>query len=178
MLHAAIDWERTYASFGTISFLLASFTAVVGVATLILTPMSPSYVEFLGLAALVTESTLAMPQAVTNFKQKSTKGLRFERVVLHLCHLSPLFSHTLGLSMISNVLLAALFFGDVFKTAYFVVLGSPFQFILCGCIQLSVDFVLFYQLFKYGNGEVVGGVESSPNKSAVTRTPKVAKYEL
>lgn len=39
--------------------------------------------------------------------------------------------------------------GDCGKTAYFIYENSPAQFWLCGIIQVSYDFFLFFKYFNY-----------------------------
>ncbi|XP_022669344.1 PQ-loop repeat-containing protein 1-like isoform X2 [Varroa destructor] len=68
-------------------------------------------VEFVGLVAVLTEALLGMPQFYKNFVNKSTAGMSTSMVMLWL-------------------------FGDVFKTAYFVLRDSPVQFVLCGILQV------------------------------------------
>jgi hypothetical protein len=39
--------------------------------------------------------------------------------------------------------------GDAFKTFYFITQNQPFQFIMCGSIQLTVDFIIIAQILLY-----------------------------
>jgi hypothetical protein len=39
--------------------------------------------------------------------------------------------------------------GDVFKTYYFLSTGAPFQFVLCGLVQLAVDALIVVQMWVY-----------------------------
>ncbi len=80
--------------------------------------------EAVGFSALLLESTLAMPQLYRNHINKSCAGLSLE-------------------------LVAAWVIGDLFKTVLFISRGSPAPFILCGLIQLSVDFGVVFQLYIY-----------------------------
>ena len=67
---------------------------------------------------------LGVPQAITNYKKKSTKGL-------------------------SVSLIGSWFLGDAFKTIYFVINGSPAQFLFCGLFQITMDTVILYQIYTY-----------------------------
>eukprot|EP01080_Neovahlkampfia_damariscottae_P008989 gene8989-1088_t len=82
------------------------------------------YVELLGSFSLLIESLLGLPQAIKNFKMKSTKGL-------------------------SIVLIGTWFVGDLFKTIYFSFNGLPIQFIICGVTQIIMDTLILYQMFIY-----------------------------
>jgi len=42
------------------------------------------------------------------------------------------------------------FLGDFAKTCYFIIENQPFQFILCGVIQLTVDIIIIGQIIAYG----------------------------
>eukprot|EP01117_Protostelium_nocturnum_P012307 TRINITY_DN452_c0_g2_i3.p1 TRINITY_DN452_c0_g2~~TRINITY_DN452_c0_g2_i3.p1 ORF type:complete len:155 (-),score=38.71 TRINITY_DN452_c0_g2_i3:125-589(-) len=85
---------------------------------------SSFYWEVLGTIALATESILGVPQMINNQKTKSTKGLSLE-------------------------LIGSWLLGDVFKTVYFVAKGSPFQFLLCGTIQVVVDIIICVQIYHF-----------------------------
>ncbi len=39
--------------------------------------------------------------------------------------------------------------GDAFKTFYFIWEKQPFQFIMCGTVQLIVDFIIIAQIYTY-----------------------------
>mmetsp|Transcript_36021 Transcript_36021/g.32400 ORF Transcript_36021/g.32400 Transcript_36021/m.32400 type:complete len:81 (-) Transcript_36021:326-568(-) len=67
------------------------------------------YVETIGFLALSIEATLGMPQAYSNWKNASTKGL-------------------------SVALVVNWFLGDASKTGFFVFKDQPMQFILCGIV--------------------------------------------
>ena len=40
--------------------------------------------------------------------------------------------------------------GDIFKTAYFVMNDSPFQFCVCGAVQILIDVAILLQVLYYG----------------------------
>jgi hypothetical protein len=39
--------------------------------------------------------------------------------------------------------------GDAFKTFYFIYKDQPFQFIMCGSVQLLVDFIIIGQIYLF-----------------------------
>ncbi len=41
------------------------------------------------------------------------------------------------------------FVGDFFKTLYYVTEHQPFQFTMCGAIQLTVDILIILQIIAY-----------------------------
>ncbi|KAF7309604.1 Clathrin heavy chain [Mycena indigotica] len=84
------------------------------------------YVAVLGFIALGLESTLPIPQLISNYSQRSLYGFRMSTLI--------------GWAG-----------GDAFKTAYFFLQGSPLQFKVCAIFQLSVDLAIVGQRFVYGN---------------------------
>ncbi|KIK96496.1 hypothetical protein PAXRUDRAFT_825893 [Paxillus rubicundulus Ve08.2h10] len=87
---------------------------------------SDLYIWLLGFIALGLESTLPIPQLISNYKYKSLYGFRASTMI--------------GWAG-----------GDAFKTAYFFMQGSPLQFKACAIFQLSVDMVIIAQRLYYGN---------------------------
>ncbi|CAB4432035.1 unnamed protein product [Rhizophagus irregularis] len=83
------------------------------------------FVETLGFLSLGIESTVPMPQALENFKRHSVSGFSKWIILTWVC-------------------------GDTFKTFYYIYYHTPVQFILCGIIQLSVDFIIVIQVIIYG----------------------------
>jgi hypothetical protein len=100
------------------------------------------YVEIVGYVALTAESMLGFPQVLKNVQRGDTSGLRYklqlslQQVITHL---------TVG---IRPELIMTWLIGDSFKTFYFGYSAAPLQFIVCGCIQLIVDLVLVFQMWK------------------------------
>ncbi|KAJ7090565.1 hypothetical protein C8R43DRAFT_1050233 [Mycena crocata] len=84
------------------------------------------YVTILGFVALGLESTLPIPQLISNYKQRSLYGFRMSTLI--------------GWAG-----------GDAFKTAYFFWQGSPIQFKACAVFQLSIDLAIVIQRVLYGN---------------------------
>jgi uncharacterized protein with PQ loop repeat len=87
------------------------------------------FTEVIGTFALLIEATLAMPQLLQNYRNRSTRGLRPE-------------------------LVGAWALGDAAKTILFVGRRAPMQFIVCGIVQLVVDFGIFYQMRVYRDNEI------------------------
>jgi len=85
---------------------------------------SPTYFSVLGFLALGTEALLATPQLWKNYQNKSTTGM--------------------SMFMVMGWLI-----GDIFKTGYFIFLNQPFQFVLCGSLQVTVDCLIICQVFYY-----------------------------
>ncbi|WVN90571.1 uncharacterized protein L203_105811 [Cryptococcus depauperatus CBS 7841] len=83
------------------------------------------YVDALGFVALTIESTLPIPQFVTNFNNKSCYGFR-------------------------SSTLAGWFFGDCFKTGYFFFRHSPIQFKVTAIMLVCWDFAVLVQRIIYG----------------------------
>ncbi|KAJ7050565.1 hypothetical protein C8F01DRAFT_1178832 [Mycena amicta] len=83
------------------------------------------YVVVLGFIALGLESTLPIPQLISNYNQRSLYGFR------------------------TSTLLGWVG-GDAFKTVYFFVQGSPIQFKACAVFQLSIDLAIVGQRLVYG----------------------------
>ena len=84
----------------------------------------PFYGTILGLASMSIEATLGMPQFYSNYTTKSVEGL-------------------------SLFMIFTWFVGDFFKTLYFIIEAQPFQFIMCGVVQLSVDILIVLQILTY-----------------------------
>ncbi|KAI5123545.1 hypothetical protein M0805_006704 [Coniferiporia weirii] len=84
------------------------------------------FITILGFVALGLESTLPIPQFISNYKQKSLYGFRASTLL-------------------------GWFGGDAFKTVYFFLQGSPIQFKVCAIFQLSIDCAIVFQRLYYGN---------------------------
>ncbi|KAF8982159.1 PQ-loop repeat-containing protein 1 [Haplosporangium bisporale] len=102
---------------------LAGFTLVIGLSLLII-GNTPFYVALLGLAALGIEATVPLPQAIQNYRSKSTAGF-------------------------SPAILLMWVIGDSFKTYYYITTHAKYQFIGCGIIQLCIDLVIIGQTIIY-----------------------------
>ncbi|KAG0334663.1 hypothetical protein BG000_008133 [Podila horticola] len=102
---------------------LAGFTLLIGLSLLII-GNTPFYVALLGLAALGIEATVPLPQAIQNYRSKSTAGF-------------------------SPAILLMWVIGDSFKTYYYITTHAKYQFIGCGIIQLCIDLVIIGQTIIY-----------------------------
>ncbi len=105
-----------------LSMFTAFFTVIVIVEKLFI---SSDFVKeaFLYTSTLI-ESTLCMPQVVTNWKNKGTFGLNKSLVISWIA-------------------------GDIFKLCYYLYSRARMPFIVCAIIQITVDFVIIYQIIYY-----------------------------
>lgn len=104
---------------------LAGFILLEAILFLIL-GRSDVFVSLLGFVALGLESTLPIPQLISNFKQRSLYGFRMSTLI--------------GWAG-----------GDTFKAVYFFLQESPLQFKVCAIFQLSIDFAIVVQRLYFGN---------------------------
>eukprot|EP00742_Colponemidia_sp_Colp-10_P007279 GILJ01007826.1.p1 GENE.GILJ01007826.1~~GILJ01007826.1.p1 ORF type:complete len:271 (-),score=37.26 GILJ01007826.1:248-943(-) len=112
-------WDD-YRSF--VSFVVVMTGCLLAVQTVI--GEAEWFTELLGFLSLSIESTLGMPQWWNNYQKKSTAGL-------------------------SIWLILSWVLGDSFKTAYFISTNAPLQFLMCGAVQIVVDFAIIVQIFSY-----------------------------
>ncbi|XP_065561786.1 solute carrier family 66 member 2-like isoform X4 [Artemia franciscana] len=80
----------------------------------------------IGLISLSIEALLAVPQFHRNFCTKSTFGMSRQMVIMWFC-------------------------GDAFKTYYFISREAPYQFVICGVLQICMDLAILGQIFWYGS---------------------------
>lgn len=106
-----------------------------------------AYGHALGAVSLAVEATLAMPQVLKNHRSRSTQGL--------------------SVTMVTGWTV-----GDTFKLAYFAASHVPVQFLVCAIVQLTVDAVIFWQIFVYQSREGESGPTPS-SYSAVATDPDV-----
>ncbi|SAM05037.1 hypothetical protein [Absidia glauca] len=131
--HLFWQWS-TYIEY--LNFLLA-FTTVIALLYVFMNRV-PYFVELLGIISLGIESSLPLPQCISNFRRRSTDGF-------------------------SYLVLASWFLGDGFKVFYYVYTQAPFQFIGCGIVQLTIDTVIVLECILFSS--VVKkwlGISSSP----------------
>ncbi|KAL9938232.1 hypothetical protein V8E36_002855 [Tilletia maclaganii] len=127
--NTAFAWENRpynfwlWDDFTTYIFWLLGYTAVVGVLVLLFGRFK-FFNGCLGMYSLGLEALLPLPQALSNYHNQSLAGL-------------------------SPVLIAAWVIGDVSKTAYFLWQSSPFQYLVCGLLQLMIDLTICYQAYIY-----------------------------
>uniref|UniRef100_A0A8C8JUK0 Solute carrier family 66 member 2 n=2 Tax=Oncorhynchus tshawytscha TaxID=74940 RepID=A0A8C8JUK0_ONCTS len=97
-----------------------AFTVLCAFLTLLLLD-SVLFVEGLGSLAMLFDAILGVPQLQQNFNNHSTRGMSVKMVLLWTA-------------------------GDIFKTAYFVMNDSPFQFCVCGAVQILIDVAILLQV--------------------------------
>lgn len=96
------------------------------------TSSAAGLVATVGYIALSIEATFLIPQILRNARRRSTEGL-------------------------TVFLIFAWALGDVAKLAYFFAAGQPLPFVLCGFVQLALDFVVLFQFFMYRGNRGGGG---------------------
>ena len=113
-------WDNLF-SFLFYSIVLA---ILIGFVCFIFGIHNKIFLEILGYIATGIDVFLGMPQIYTNYRLKN--------------------SHSLSTIMIISFLL-----GDLFRTYYYITTKSPFQFILCGIMQVSINVILLIQIIYY-----------------------------
>ncbi|CAO3662612.1 unnamed protein product [Rhizopus stolonifer] len=104
---------------------LLAYTTLISI-SYVLFHQHVEFIEALGFLSLGIESTLPVPQILTNFKHRNTDGF-------------------------SWVILASWFLGDGFKAFYFLYTQSPLQFVVCAVIQLCFDIVVVGQVVVFSS---------------------------
>ncbi|KAI9244702.1 PQ loop repeat-domain-containing protein [Phascolomyces articulosus] len=107
-----------------VNFLLG-FTTIIAVAYQFF-GYNAWFIETLGALSLGIESTLPLPQCVSNFKRRSTVGF-------------------------SAIVMATWFLGDSFKLFYFIYTNAPVQFDICGAVQLAIDSLTVMQAILFSS---------------------------
>ena len=100
------------------------------------------HTEFIGFLSTSIEVVLGVPQLIKNCQRKDVDTL-------------------------SLIMLMTWIFGDFFKTIYYLVTKCPFQFTLCGYIQIVIDLILIGQIWYYGKKEFVSLLEEEISKDAL-----------
>lgn len=106
------------------AILIFIYTYILGCLSELLGFQDYFFIESMGIINIFIEGALAIPQVLEISKTKNVDN-------------------------ISVVLIACWFIGDLLKTYYFFVSGSPFQFSILGMIQVSLNCVIVYQYFLY-----------------------------
>lgn len=108
------------------SFLLSSIVLGIGIGLICFAfgIHNKIFLETLGYISTAIDVLLGLPQIYTNYKLKS--------------------SHSLSTLMIVSFLL-----GDSFRTYYYIITKSPFQFLLCGILQIAINMILMLQIIYY-----------------------------
>jgi hypothetical protein len=94
---------------------------------------SELFIGMVGFFALGLESTLPIPQLISNYRQRSLYGFRMSTLI-----------GWVG--------------GDSFKTTYFFLQGAPIQFKVCAIFQLSIDVLIIIQRVMYGNAPPISAL--------------------
>ncbi|KAM9285952.1 solute carrier family 66 member 2 isoform 2-T2 [Cariama cristata] len=102
-----------------------TFTGVTGYITYLWLDSS-LFVETLGFLAVFTEAMLGVPQLYRNYQNRSTEGMSVKMVLMWTS-------------------------GDTFKTVYFILNQAPFQFSICGLLQVFVDIAILLQVYLYSS---------------------------
>ena len=97
------------------------------------------HTEFIGILSTSIEVVLGVPQIIKNCQIKNV-------------------------DVISSVMLMAWVYGDCFKTIYYLVSNCPYQFILCGFVQMIFDMILIGQSWYYGKEDFIIDFEDELNK--------------
>ncbi|CAG4998437.1 unnamed protein product [Parnassius apollo] len=125
--HRFYDMDRKYfwawTDFQSYLDCMLVFSVLGAAITYLLIEVSP-FVELIGFLAMFTEAMLGAPQLVKNCRNKSTEGMSVCMVIMWT-------------------------FGDMFKTAYFVIREAPTQFWVCGSLQVSLDIIILFQVWLY-----------------------------
>jgi len=117
-----LDWRSFWAWDDWASYV--QFEVLLVMALLLLQAAfgrMPWFVQVQGALALGIEALLPLPQAMRNYRNKSTHGL-------------------------SAVLVFSWLFGDSFKVGYALIKRQPLPFVLCGSFQICVDVVIAAQM--------------------------------
>jgi len=86
---------------------------------------SHTFIGIQGFVALGLESTLPIPQLISNYRQRSLYGFRMSTLIGWVA-------------------------GDSFKIVYFFLQQSPLQFKVCAIFQVSIDIMIIGQRIVYG----------------------------
>lgn len=117
-----------------------SFTFVTGYITYLCLDFV-LFVETLGFLAVFTEAMLGIPQLYHNHQNRSTEGMSVKMVLMWTS-------------------------GDTFKTVYFIINQAPFQFSICGLLQVFVDIAILLQVYFYAGHPQKSVLHTPHNPSA------------
>lgn len=118
-----LRWFWRWADLASYLEFLFIITILLSLAVYFLIDCEP-FIETLGYCALVTESMLGLPQVIKNYKNHSVQGMSLSMVLMWLA-------------------------GDTFKTGYFISNAVPYQFWLCGLMQITIDLIIICQVCLY-----------------------------
>jgi uncharacterized protein with PQ loop repeat len=105
-------------------FYSCILTIVIGCICYIFGFNNEVFLEIIGYISTAIDVLLGFPQIYTNYKLKNCNSL-------------------------STVMIGAFLIGDTFRTYYYILTKSPFQFILCGILQISINIIIMLQIIYY-----------------------------
>lgn len=151
-------WKSFFEYFLFLTIFTLFFTSIVLIDKFLF-PSKFLETGFLFISTLI-ESTLCMPQAVTNWRNKSTSGL-------------------------NKSLVASWIAGDLFKLCYYIYSNALLAFTVCAIIQIFVDFIIISQIVYYkwilrpdSNQEISRASSTIPFKEAESLESSLIKREL
>ena len=105
-------------------FYSCILTIIIGCICYIFGFKNEVFLEIIGYISTAIDVLLGFPQIYTNYKLKNCNSL-------------------------STVMIGAFLIGDTFRTYYYILTKSPFQFILCGILQISINIIIMLQIIYY-----------------------------
>lgn len=114
------NWDNLF------SFLFSSVLLgiIIGLFCIAFGIHNKIFLETLGYISTAIDVLLGLPQIYTNYKLKNSQSL-------------------------STLMIASFLFGDSFRTYYYIITKSPFQFLLCGILQISINIIIMLQIIYY-----------------------------
>ena len=105
-------------------FYSCILTIIIGFICYIFGFKNEIFLEIIGYISTGIDVVLGLPQIYTNYKIKNCNSL-------------------------STVMIGAFLIGDTFRTYYYILTKSPFQFILCGILQITINIIIMFQIIYY-----------------------------
>jgi len=105
-------------------FYSCILTIIIGFICYIFGFKNEIFLEIIGYISTAIDVVLGLPQIYTNYKIKNCNSL-------------------------STVMIGAFLIGDTFRTYYYILTKSPFQFILCGILQITINIIIMCQIIYY-----------------------------
>lgn len=123
------SYERFWEWNSIIPFILYTllFILIMYFITLLFGFDNKIYMDVIGFISTGIDVVLAIPQIITNYQMKSADAL-------------------------SMIMIGCWLFGDCFKTIYYIVTNCPWQFPICGFLQITVNVIIIAQFFYYHQG--------------------------
>ena len=108
------------------------------------------FFDIIGILSAIFETSICIPQIISNFRSKFTKNLSFMMIICWL-------------------------FGDCFRLYYYIKFSSPIQ-LVCGIsIQLFLDFVILFQIIIYNKKDSKEKVDKNINKKQIEEINQLMK---